>query len=188
MLELQTIDNSWTLFLDRDGVINHDKDNDYIRNWEEFRFYEETLEAICLLSGMFGKIVVVTNQKGVGKGLMTMDDLNDIHSNMLSAIEEAGGRIDRAYYCADLADDSPNRKPNAGMAHQAKLDFRDIDLSKSIMVGNRTSDMGFGRNAGMYTVFLTTTHPDTPFPDPTIDLRFNNLLEFAQACGQQRKS
>jgi len=182
MLDLQTIDNTWTLFLDRDGVINHDKDNDYIRNWEEFRFYDETLEAISILSTKFGIIVVATNQKGVGKGLMTLDDLNDIHSNMLLHIEEAGGRIDRAYYCADLSDDSPNRKPNPGMAHQAKLDFREIDLSKSIMVGNRMGDMGFGRNAGMFTVFLATTNPETPYPDPMIDLRFNNLLEFAQAC------
>lgn len=182
MLDLQTIDNSWTLFLDRDGVINHDKDNDYIHNWEEFRFYDDTLEAMSLLSKKFGIIVVVTNQKGVGKGLMTLDDLNDIHSQMLSRIEEAGGRIDKTYYCTDLSDDSPCRKPNPGMAHQAKHDFREINLAKSIMVGNRSSDMGFGRNAGMYTIFLATTHPETTYPDTQIDLRFNNLLEFVQAC------
>ena len=182
MLDLTKIDMTWTLFLDRDGVLNHDKDNDYIRNWEEFRFYEGTLEALAILSNLFGKIVVTTNQKGVGKGLMTIDDLTNIHSNMLAQIEEAGGRIDKAYYCADLSDDAPDRKPNPGMAHQAKEDFPEIDLSKSIIVGNRLSDMGFGRNAGMHTVFVTTTDPDTPFPDPMIDLRFNNLLECAQAA------
>ena len=181
MLELKNIDNHWTLFLDRDGVINHDKDNDYIRNWDEFRFYDTTLEAMAILTKHFARIVVTTNQKGVGKGLMTVEDLTNIHSNMQSRINQAGGRIDKVYYCADLADDSHNRKPNPGMAHQAKLTFPEIDLSKSIIVGNRISDMGFGRNAGMHTVFVATTHSETPYPDPLIDLRFNDLLAFAKA-------
>ncbi len=181
MLDLKNINKSWTLFLDRDGVINHDKDNDYIRDWNEFRFYDTTLEAMAILSKYFERIVVTTNQKGVGKGLMSLADLTNIHSNMLSAIEKTGGKIDKVYYCADLADDSPNRKPNPGMAFQAKNDFEEIELSKSIIVGNRISDMGFGRNAGMYTVFLATTHPETPYPDPLIDLRFTDLLAFAKA-------
>ncbi len=181
MLDLKNIDHSWTLFLDRDGVINHDKDNDYIRNWEEFCFYDTTLEALAILAKHFHRIVVTTNQKGVGKGLMTVDDLTDIHTNMISQIEASGGRIDKVYYCSDLSNDSVNRKPNPGMAFQAKEDYADIDLSKSLIVGNRISDMGFGRNAGINTVFVATTHPDTPFPDPLIDLRFPDLLAFANA-------
>ena len=180
MLDLQKIDSSWTLFLDRDGVINHDKDNDYIYNWGEFRFYDGNLEAFAVLSKHFSRIIIVTNQKGVGRGLMSVDDLNTIHSNMVELIRKAGGHIDKIYYCADLADDSPNRKPNAGMAFQAKQDFPEIDFSKSIIVGNRISDMGFGRNAGMHTVFVATTHPETPFPDPLIDLRFDGLTDFAK--------
>lgn len=181
MLDLQNIDNSWTLFLDRDGVINHDKENDYIRNWNEFRFYNTSLEALAILAKYFGRIVVTTNQKGIGKGLMTIDDLNNIHTNMLANIQQNGGRIDKVYYCPDLADDSINRKPNPGMAHQAKQDFPEIDLSKSLIAGNRISDMAFGRNAGMHTVFIETTHPETPNPDPRIDLRFNSLFDFAKA-------
>jgi HAD superfamily hydrolase (TIGR01662 family) len=118
---------------------------------------------------------------------MTAEDLNNIHNPMLQAIEQEGGKIDHIYYCPDLADDSPNRKPQAGMAFQAKSDFPEIDLSKSIMVGNRMSDMKFGRNAGMHTVFLATTHPDTPYPDPMIDLRFNHLVAFAEACIHAKK-
>ncbi|NCI46210.1 D-glycero-alpha-D-manno-heptose-1,7-bisphosphate 7-phosphatase [Sediminibacterium soli] len=182
MLDLATINSSWTLFLDRDGVLNHDKDNDYIRSWEEFRFYDTTLEAVTMLTGIFSRILIVTNQKGVGRGLMSLEDLTGIHTNMTAEIVAANGRIDRIYFCSDLSDDSPNRKPNPGMAHQAKLDFPDIDFSKSIIVGNRTSDMAFGRNAGMHTVFVATTHPNTPYPDPLIDLRFNSLYEFAAAC------
>ncbi len=181
MLDLNTIDKDWTLFLDRDGVINHDKDNDYIKSWDEFRFYDSTLEALSILTKHFARIVVVTNQKGVGRKLMTVSDLDSIHFNMVNLIEKSGGRIDKIYYCADLEDDSPARKPNPGMAYQAKIDFPEINLSKSLVVGNRISDMGFGRNAGIYTVFVATTHPEAPFPDPLIDLRFDNLLAFAKA-------
>lgn len=181
MLDLTQINQDWTLFLDRDGVINHEKDNDYIRNWEEFRFYDTTLEAMALLAQRFSRIVIVTNQKGVGRELMTLADLQQIHQHMQEEINKTGGRIDRIYFCSDLENDSINRKPNPGMAFQAKADFPEIDFSKSIIVGNRTSDMEFGRNAGLYTVFVASTHPETPFPDPRIDLRFDNLLDFARA-------
>jgi D-glycero-D-manno-heptose 1,7-bisphosphate phosphatase len=181
MLDLSTIDNSWTLFLDRDGVINHEKKLDYILNWDEFKFYDGVKEAMNILGNHFNIIVMVTNQKGVGKQLMSVEDLNTIHSNMISEIENEGGRIDRIYYCPDLEDNSPNRKPNAGMAFQAKEHFPSIDFSKSIIVGNKPSDMKFGRNAGIHTVFVATTNPEVEYPNPLIDLRFDNLLAFAQA-------
>jgi histidinol-phosphate phosphatase family protein len=181
MLDLSSIDPTWTLFLDRDGVINHEKKLDYILNWNEFKFYDGVKEALNILHQHFSIIVMVTNQKGVGKQLMTIDDLHYIHSNMIAEIETAGGRIDRIYHCSDLDDHSPNRKPNAGMALQAKQHFPAIDFSKSIIVGNKPSDMKFGRNAGMHTVFVATTNPEVEFPNPLIDLRFNDLLAFAQA-------
>ena len=173
------INSEWTLFLDRDGVINVEKNEDYIRNWNEFEFYSESLKALPLLAKKFPRIIITTNQKGVGKGLMTEDDLQDIHNNMKSQIELVQGRIDHILYCTDLDNDSPNRKPQPGMAFQAQTLFPEIQLDKSIMVGNRMSDMLFGRNAGMHTVFVATTHPETSFPDPTIDYRFANLLDFA---------
>ncbi|MDD2791854.1 MAG: HAD family hydrolase [Sediminibacterium sp.] len=182
MLRLNLMPPDWTLFLDRDGVINHEKENDYVLNWDEFQFYEDSLTAIPLLNRCFQRIVITTNQKGVGKGLMTPEDLETIHSNMLRSIETAGGHIDRVYFCTDLDNDSPNRKPQPGMAFQAQKDFPEINFSKSIMVGNRMSDMQFGRNAGMHTVYLATTHPEAPFPDPQVDLRFTDLLSFAEAC------
>ena len=187
MFSLNQIDTSWTLFLDRDGVLNYEKKEDYIRNWGEFQFYEGVPAAIAKLNTLFGRILITTNQKGIGKGLMTAQDLSNIHDPMLKVIEKEGGKIDRIYYCPDLADDSPNRKPQPGMAFQAKTDFPSINLSQSIMVGNRLSDMKFGRNAGMHTVFLATTHPDTPYPDPLIDLKFNHLVEFATACIDAKK-
>jgi histidinol phosphatase-like enzyme len=89
--------------------------------------------------------------------------------------------MDHIFYCTDLENDSINRKPQPGMALQAKDQFPSINFTKSIMVGNRTSDMEFGRNAGLHTVFLATTHPETVYPNPLIDYRFNHLLEFANA-------
>ena len=181
MIDFKQIDKSWTLFLDRDGVINHEKKADYIRNWEEFTFYDGVIEALEILNKKFGVIVMVTNQKGVGKGLMTVNDLDSIHQNMLSNIEHNNGRVDKIYYCAELDDNAHNRKPNPGMAHQAKKDFPTIDFTKSIVVGNKLSDMNFGRNANIFTVFVATTNPETPFPHPAIDLRFDDLLAFATA-------
>ncbi len=178
--DLRSIDKSWTLFLDRDGVINHEKDESYIFNYGEFVFYEGVKEAVQYLTGRFGRIILVTNQRGIGKGFMSEQDLHAIHANMNDEIALEGGRIDAIYFCASLQNDHPDRKPNPGMAFKAKKDFPGIDLSRSIMVGNNLSDMEFGRNAGMYTVFLRTTSPDQPLPHPSIDLSFNSLQDFAK--------
>ena len=180
-LNLAEIDKTWTLFLDRDGVINHEEHPKYVSTWEEFKFYDGVKEAMNILNNHFNNIVMVTNQKGVGKQLMSIDDLNFIHQNMLEEINTAGGRVDKIYFCSDLEDSSPNRKPNPGMAFQAKADFPVIDFTKSIIVGNKPSDMKFGRNAGMHTVFVATTNPEVEYPNPLIDLRFNDLLSFAYA-------
>ena len=178
-LDLKSIDKNWTLFLDRDGVVNYEKKDDYIRNWQEFKFYEGVIDAFKIFTKRFGKIVVVSNQRGVGKELMTEDDLLDIHNKMQSKIEASGGRIDAIYYCTAVDSKDPCRKPNPGMAFAAKSDFPEIDLSKSIIAGNKPSDMLFGKNAGMYSVYIASTHPQTAFPHPDIDQRFNSLIDFA---------
>jgi D-glycero-D-manno-heptose 1,7-bisphosphate phosphatase len=183
MLDLRVIDKSWTLFLDRDGVINREKEEGYILHFGEFAFYEGVKPALSILAAKFGRILIVTNQRGIGKGLMTLRDLGDIHDNMLKEIEEAGGRIDRIYYCDSMSDEHPFRKPNPGMAFEAKKNYPEIDLQRSVMVGNTMSDMQFGRNAGMLTVLLLTTRPDQTLPHPFIDLSFHSLQEFAQAVG-----
>ena len=180
MLNLQHIDSSWTLFLDRDGVINEEKEDSYIFHYGEFQFYAGTLEALKRFAEVFGHIVIVTNQRGVGKGLMTEADLQEIHDRMVAAVVAAGGRIDRIYFADSLDNDHPLRKPQPGMAHAAQRDLPVIDFTKSVMVGNNISDMEFGRNAGMYTVFLKTTSPDQALPHTAIDLAFNSLYDFAK--------
>ena len=160
---------------------NEEKKEDYSRNWAEFKFYTESLLAMPLLAQKFSRIIITTNQKGIGKGLMSDADLSNIHAQMTAEIVAVGGRIDAIYYCPDLDNQSPNRKPQPGMAFQATEQYPMIDLNKSIMVGNRMSDMEFGRNAGMLTVYLATTHPEAPFPDTKIDDRFDHLFQFAKA-------
>jgi D-glycero-D-manno-heptose 1,7-bisphosphate phosphatase len=174
------INLSWTLFLDRDGVLNYEKHLDYIYNWEEFVFYEGVKEAVKIFAEKFSRIIIATNQRGVGKGLMTEDDLLNLHTQMTAALEAEGGRIDAIYYCTALDNNHPNRKPNPGMALQAVQDFPETDMKRSIMVGNNISDMEFGRNAGMHTVFLRTTQPGQLLPHPAVDLAFDSLHDFAK--------
>ena len=182
MFNLKNIDKSWSLFLDRDGVINDEKHLDYIHTWEEFKFYDGVKEALTIFSGKFGKIFIVTNQRGVAKGITKLEDLELIHKNMVEEFEEAGGRIDKVYYSLDFDDESPNRKPNPGMGLQAKNDFPEVDFSKSIMIGNTLSDMKFGRNLGVAAnIFLPTTRKDIDLNDPDIDLVFNDLISVARS-------
>jgi D-glycero-alpha-D-manno-heptose 1-phosphate guanylyltransferase len=180
-LDLKTIDETWTLFIDRDGVINHEKKDEYIRNWNEFKFYDGVKEAMKTFGKKFGKVIIISNQRGVGRNLMTEDDLLDIHKKMQRAIETAAGRIDNIYYCTSTDSKHICRKPNPGMAFLAKKDMPAIDLSRSIMVGNKPSDMLFGRYAGIYTIFVRTTNPGQQFPHPDIDLAFSTLEDFAKA-------
>lgn len=184
-LDLKAIDKSWTLFLDRDGVINVDNPGGYILNADEFVFLDKLIpakgdSAFKKFAEKFGHTIVITNQRGVGRGLMTEEDLISIHQKMEAGINSAGGKLDAIYYCTAENKDHPYRKPNPGMAFKAKAGFPDIDFSRSIMVGNNLSDMSFGRNAGMYTVFVRTTAPDTPFPHPDIDMAVDSLADFAK--------
>lgn len=150
------VDEKWTLFLDRDGVINKNIEGGYVTSWDEFEFLPDVHRALRYFDMMFGRIVVVTNQQGIGKELMTKDQLHEIHNNMVDAVKAEDGRIDRVYYCPDLEEDeSPCRKPEIGMAMWAKRDFPEIDFTKCIMVGDKLSDMRFGLTLGMECFFVT---------------------------------
>lgn len=141
-----------TLFLDRDGVINVLRPNDYVKCWDEFEFIPGILDAIAIWSQHFRHILIVTNQRGVGKGIMTEDDLNIVHKKMVDEIEKHGGRIDKIYYCTAVNETDPYRKPNTGMAQQAMNDFLDTTPDRSLMIGDSQSDMDFAANAGFHGV------------------------------------
>lgn len=179
--DLKTLTPEWSLFLDRDGVINVDKPGSYIFHPDEFHFMPGAPELFQILSKKFQHIFVVTNQRGVGRGLMTEETLNQVNQKMKDAIEKAGGKLDAVYYATSIHDDDPMRKPHAGMAMLAKNEFPTVEAAKCIMIGNNISDMEFGRNAGMRTIFLTTTIQNISLPHPDIDLIFPDLAHFAKA-------
>lgn len=138
-----------TLFLDRDGVINRLRPHDYVKKWDEFEFMPGVLEALAILAKKFQNIILVTNQRGVGKGLMSKEDLDQIHKKMCSVIEDHGGRIDKIYECTSLEESNHFRKPNIGMYEQACKDFQDISPDTSLMLGDADSDMQFAANCGI---------------------------------------
>ena len=181
---IKEIDKSWTLFLDRDGVINKRIFGGYVKSWDEFEFLPGVLEAISIFSIIFNRIVIVTNQQGIGKGLMNESQLNTIHKKIIESVSNSGGRIDSIYYCPDLANKENNcRKPGINMASMAKEDFPDINLIKSIIVGDSVSDIMFGKNAGMKTIL----HESEENIIVDADLKVKSLLEFAHLIKSMNK-
>ena len=142
-----------TLFLDRDGVINVKLEARYVRNSNEFEFMQGALVAISKLSKLFKRILIVTNQQAIGKGIMTKDDLNLLHSFMTSEIGKLNGKIDKIYFCPHLDIENCNcRKPNTGMINQAIADFPEIDCKNSYLIGDSDSDIEAGNRMKLNTV------------------------------------
>lgn len=170
----------WTLFLDRDGVINKELRDDYVTRWDEFIFEEGALSALVKLSAIFGRIIIVTNQRGIGIQKMTEADLKSIHELMQKEIENAGGRVDAIFFAPSENRSDIRRKPNPTMAFEAQQDFPEIDLLKSIIVGNSISDMEFGRNAGMKTIFIDEKKKFGGVKTPFMDEMSNSLYDWTK--------
>ena len=176
------IDSSWTLFLDRDGVVNTRVLGGYVQKWEQFEFLPGFLEALKILSPEFSRIIVVSNQQGIGKGLMTEEELEIIHRKMIAEIERNGGRIDRIYHSPHLEKEgSVKRKPNVGMALMARKEFPGINFKRSMMVGDSISDMIFGKRLKMVNVFLSEDISQARKSHQCIDFVFPDLISFAEA-------
>jgi D-glycero-D-manno-heptose 1,7-bisphosphate phosphatase len=170
------IDSTWTLFLDRDGVINERIFGGYITKKEDFIFKRGVVDFLRFATKRFYKIIVVTNQQGVGKGLMSDDELSDIHQFMINEVEAKKGRIDAVFSAVNLKSDSNNhRKPLPFMAYQAKNKFQEIDFSKSIMIGDTDSDLIFGKNLGMKTILVKTDEAVTEEADLIVE-NLNELI------------
>jgi histidinol-phosphate phosphatase family protein len=171
------IDSTWPLFLDRDGVINERLIDDYVKQLNELRILPKIPEAIADFSTYFGRIVVVTNQQGIGRGMMTEDDLSLVHGFIEEVIKTAGGRIDQFYFAPQLKQENSNyRKPGTGMGLKAQSDYPEIDFSKSLMIGDSESDIEFGMKLGMKTVMLTNDRNITT----KADYIFENLYQVSK--------
>jgi D-glycero-D-manno-heptose 1,7-bisphosphate phosphatase len=167
--------NNWTLFLDRDGVLNKKIEGGYVTTADELVILPGVTRAIVQLSKIFGLIIVVTNQRGMAKGLYSVADLRSIHEKLLSAIRLQGGRIDGIYYCQHDKGECDCRKPGVGMALQAKIDFASIDFKNSVLVGDSPSDIQMGQTLDMITVLISDKDLENVRPH----FRFSTLLQFS---------
>jgi histidinol-phosphate phosphatase family protein len=138
-----------TLFLDRDGVLNRLLEGDYVKTWEEWEWMPGVLEALALWARKYPRIVLVTNQRGVGRGRMTDAALAEVHARMLQEIQAAGGRLDLLLVCTATEDSDPRRKPNPGMFQEACALLPGIEPQRSVMVGDSDSDAQFAARCGM---------------------------------------
>lgn len=144
------------LLLDRDGVINHKIDHDYVRNTNEFIFIDGAIDAISELNGLYDYIFIVTNQRGVARGLFSEEALSSIHSYMIDVIMESGGKIENIYSCIhDYEDNCDCRKPNTGLFQQIINDYPNVSPNQCIMVGDSYTDLEFGRSIGATTVLIS---------------------------------
>ncbi len=142
------------LFLDRDGVIIENRAN-YIRSWDDVEIYPQALQALAQIRHIPYKIILVTNQSVVGRGLITLARAQMINDRLISEIEKGNGRIDAVYMCPHAPHNNcACRKPQPGLLLQAAADHA-IDLSRSIMIGDALTDIAAGQAAGVaHTILL----------------------------------
>ena len=141
------------VFLDRDGVINRKApEGEYVTSWVEFQFLPGALDGLSLLARAAVPIVVVTNQRGIGRGHMTETDLADIHSRMIAAIAAAGGRVDAIYHCPH-AGGCRCRKPRSGMFKDAAADLG-LRLEQTAVIGDQVSDMEAAGSIGALKILV----------------------------------
>ena len=162
------------ILLDRDGVINVKLPEDcYVTDPTEFAFMPGAIEALSILQGLGYLLVVVTNQRGVSRGLQSDKGVARVHEHMRGELAKHGIELAAIYYCPhDIGEHCNCRKPEPGMILQARLDL-DLNLALSYMVGDSSSDVAAGRNAGARTVRLGDES------DQEADLVASNLLDFA---------
>lgn len=162
-----------TVFLDRDGVINAvAQPHDYIKKWSEFHFLKGASDAVQLLNDNHFQIIIMTNQRGIARGLMSMDDLKDIHAHMCMELEKRGAHIDDIFVCPHEEGTCHCRKPDIGLFLMAENKYQ-IDKRHSYMVGDSESDIQAGKNHGVRTIALNQNSFGA-------DYRCKNLLEAAQ--------
>jgi D-glycero-D-manno-heptose 1,7-bisphosphate phosphatase len=140
------------VFIDRDGTIM--EDTDYCSDPKDVRIFPGVIDALHLLKSRGFKVVIITNQSGIGRGLFTMDQYRAVESELLRQLGD--GLIDATYYCPHApGQDSEYRKPAAGMVFQAARDHQ-IDLSSSFLIGDKEIDVECAHNAGLHAIRVRT--------------------------------
>lgn len=182
------MEKGWTLFMDRDGVVNEQIIGGYVMDTEQFVFHNGVFEALEILHQLFDRVLLVTNQQCVGKGLCPMSTIDHVHEWMQQQLVTRNVAFDKIYCCPHLAAEGCNcRKPQPGMALQAQRDFPDIDFSHSVMVGDSLTDIQFAQNAGVRAVHVgAIRHPEFEEIQKITPLHYDSLFEFAQSLGNSK--
>lgn len=154
------------VFFDRDGVVNKRILGGHVTKWNEFEWLPGIAETVREIRKLGYLTIVITNQRGVGIGTMTEEDLSSIHTTMQSELGDAG--FDDIISCTDATNDSLRRKPSPEMFYEAARKY-DIDLSQSWMIGDSPTDIEAGNRAGTQTAFLINDH-ELPPPNATITI------------------
>lgn len=150
------IDPERVVFLDRDGVINHDSP-DYIKDLDEFHLLSRSLKALKLLTERGWSVIIITNQSAVGRGLISLSGLDRIHTHLKKVVTDSGGGIADIFFCPHRPDEGCLcRKPKPTMIRQA-ADKYGIDLNTAVMVGDRATDIQCAQNAGCGRSILVRT-------------------------------
>lgn len=172
------------VFLDRDGTINANRIG-CVRNINQFKFLPKTLSALKKLSKTGYKVIIITNQSGIGRGYFTHNGLKQIHQKMIKEIKRAGGKIDKIYYCPHLPEvECLCRKPKIGMILNAGKDFK-LNLSKSWFVGDDDKDVFAGREANVKTIKIGALVSESLKLAP--DYYAKNLLEAVEIITKLNK-
>lgn len=184
----ERLGQKWCLFLDRDGVLNRQIVGDYVRSWRDFEWLPDVPRALKLLREWAPHLVVVTNQQGVGKGLMGSDDLTAIHDRLQADLAEEAVVIDAFQVCPHLeAADCACRKPRPGLVLDWLANHPGCQSSLSIMVGDSQSDIGLARNVATVTGGCASIqvgeHTKT---GEVADASFHSLWDFAVAVAHAR--
>jgi len=150
--------NLKTVFLDRDGVINRKMpEGQYVTGWKHFELLPGVPEAIALLNRAGLRVLVVTNQRGIALGLYTASDVAAIHDQFqleLAKDDAHPAHIDGFYFCPHDKRECNCRKPLPGLFQQAQAQFPEIDTATSLIIGDSLSDIEFGKNLGIKTIFI----------------------------------
>jgi len=167
-----------TVFLDRDGVINKKIENGYVLNWYSFEFLPNVFEGLKRLNEENFRLIILTNQACIGKGILSEEKFHEIMYKMINKIRKKGGNIHKYYVCPDYDNSSICRKPNVGLFLKAKIDFPDINFKNSFVIGDSISDIKAGKEIGSRTILI---HSNTNFTmEITPDFFARDLLDAAE--------
>lgn len=183
---IRSTDQAWaaglrTVFLDRDGILNEKMpEHHYVTRWDEFRVLPGVPEALRRLNEAGLRVVVVSNQRGIAKGLFTAADLEAMHAQFQRLLEGEGARIDAFFICPHEMGECDCRKPLPGLFEQAVALFPEITAATSVMIGDSPSDVEFGRRLGMKTILVDARDRAAEVAE-LADLRFASLPEAVEA-------